>query len=148
MSLVTRHVPLFGSVFVSSRRVARVLSSAIIGGAALLLVLAAAAHAGRYHDYSCRTPSGESAPVDGWSGSVPSNGSWDNYAQNTCATGGALIAALGEQTTHFGQRRSGNLDAGNTNPRDADCCHDLACESRALDFGGKSRLPGVDVRSN
>ncbi len=102
MSLVTGHAPPWGSVVVSSRRVARVLSSAIVGGAALLLVLAAAAPAGRYHDYSCRTPSGESAPVDGWSGSVPSNGSWDNYAQNTCGAGGALIAALGEQTTHFG----------------------------------------------
>jgi hypothetical protein len=93
---------LFGSMFVSPRLLARVLSSAIVGGAALLLVLAAAAHAGRYHAYSCRTPSGESAPVDGWSGSLPSQGSWDNYAQNTCGVGGALIAALGEQTTHFG----------------------------------------------
>ena len=86
----------------SLRRRARVLSGATIGATALLLVLAAAAHAGRYHAYSCRTPLGESVPVDGWSGSVPSNGSWDNYAQNTCGEGGALIAALGEQTTHFG----------------------------------------------
>ena len=83
-------------------RQGRALVRAIIGAAALLLVLAAAAHAGRYHAYSCRTPSGESAPADGWSGSLPSEGSWDNYAQNTCSEGGALVAALGEQTTHFG----------------------------------------------
>jgi len=89
-------------VLASPRPVTRVLSGGIIAGATLLLVLAAVAHAGRYHAYSCRTPSGESAPVDGWSGSVPSEGSWDNYALNTCSEGGALIAALGEQTTHFG----------------------------------------------
>ncbi len=73
----------------------RVLSEAIIGAAALLLVLAAAAHAGRYHDYSCRTPSGESAPVDGWSGAT--TGVTFSYVENTCAKGGALVAALGDE---------------------------------------------------
>jgi hypothetical protein len=90
-----RHSPPFGSLPPSPRRPARVICKAIIGGSALLLVLAAAAHAGRYHDYSCRTPSGESAPVDGWSGST--SGVHFTYVENTCSRGGALIAALGDQ---------------------------------------------------
>ncbi|MGA2320197.1 MAG: hypothetical protein ABSG95_05585 [Solirubrobacteraceae bacterium] len=59
------------------------------------------AEAGEYHVYSCRTPSGESAPADGWSGSVAAGGAFDDYAKNTCAEGGALIAALGDQTVHI-----------------------------------------------
>jgi len=94
MSLVTGHAPPWGSVVVSSWRLALVLSKAIIGGTTLLLVLAAAAHAGRYHAYSCRTPSGESAPVDGWTGSTA--GTY-TYAENTCSTGGALVAGVGDQ---------------------------------------------------
>ncbi len=58
----------------------------------------ATAWAGEYHVYSCRTPSGEVAPTDGWSGSV--EGAYDDYAEDTCGKGGALIAALGDQTTH------------------------------------------------
>jgi hypothetical protein len=89
-----RHGPPSSSVFGSSDRVARTLSSAIIGGTALLLVLAAAAHAGRYHAYSCRTPSGESAPADGWSGSTTG---LPVLAEDTCGkSGGALVAALGQ----------------------------------------------------
>jgi hypothetical protein len=57
--------------------------------------------AGEYHVYSCRTPSGESAPTDGWSGAVAATGKVDDYAYNTCAEGGALIAALGDQTNHI-----------------------------------------------
>ena len=45
------------------------------------------AWAGQYHVYSCRTPSGESAPADGWSGSVAEGGAFDDYATNTCASG-------------------------------------------------------------
>jgi len=41
------------------------------------------AEAGEYHVYSCRTPSGESAPADGWSGSVAAGGAFDDYAKNT-----------------------------------------------------------------
>ncbi|HZL48559.1 MAG TPA: carboxypeptidase-like regulatory domain-containing protein [Solirubrobacteraceae bacterium] len=63
------------------------------------LALASGAEAGEYHVYSCRTPSGESAPTDGWSGSV--EGAFDVYAEDTCPTGGALVAALGDQTTHI-----------------------------------------------
>jgi hypothetical protein len=61
---------------------------------------AATARAGEYHVYACRTPSGESAPTEGWSGSVPNVRSYD-YAEDTCARGGALIAALGEQEGHL-----------------------------------------------
>jgi hypothetical protein len=57
------------------------------------LSLAPVASAGEYHVYSCRTPSGEAAPVDGWSGSA--GPTYDDYAKDTCAEGGALTAALG-----------------------------------------------------
>jgi len=61
----------------------------------------AVAHAGRYHVYSCRMPSGAAAPVDGWSGTLAPGGAYDDYAVNTCASGGALIAALGDETQHL-----------------------------------------------
>jgi len=79
--------------------VPRIFKAAIAVSLALA-TLAAAAHAGSYHVYSCRTPSGQSAPADGWSGSVAAGGAFDDYALNTCAAGGALIAALGDQTIH------------------------------------------------
>ena len=46
---------------------------------ALLALLAspAASSGGQYHVYSCRTPSGVSAPVDGWSGSVAKGSAYD-----------------------------------------------------------------------
>jgi len=66
---------------------------------AVCLVLAAGARAGEYHVYSCRTPSGASAPTDGWSGSV--TGAYDNYTYDTCASDGALTAAIGDLTTHI-----------------------------------------------
>ena len=96
MGRVRTHTPRLGSVFARPPYAARVLSGAFIAAAALLLLLAAVALAGRYHAYSCRTPSGESAPVDGWGGST--SGSY-TYAENTCATGGALVAALSGQVT-------------------------------------------------
>jgi hypothetical protein len=65
--------------------------------------LATAARAGSYHLYSCRTPAGESAPADGWVGSK--TGTY-TYAEDTCqTTGGALIAALGDQAA-----RTANTD--------------------------------------
>ncbi len=63
--------------------------------------LGGAARAGEYHVYSCRMPDGESAPTDGWSGSVGAGGAWDDYALNSCAEGGALVAALGDATSHL-----------------------------------------------
>src|ERR1035437_10122660 len=59
------------------------------------------ASAGRFHVYSCRTPAGESAPVDGWSGSVAKGSAVDVYAKNSCPSGGALVAALGDQSAHL-----------------------------------------------
>jgi hypothetical protein len=69
--------------------------------AVLVATTAASAQAGQYHVYTCRTPAGESAPADGWSGSLGAGGAFDDYAINTCSSGGALIAALGDQTTHL-----------------------------------------------
>ncbi len=56
------------------------------------LSLVASAGAGVYHVYSCRTPAGVVAPTDGWSGSV--SGPW-MFDVDSCASGGALTAALG-----------------------------------------------------
>lgn len=78
----------------------RVLKAAFVTGLALAAT-AASAQAGAYHVYTCRTPSGESAPVDGWSGSVAQGSAPDDYTENTCPQGGALLAALGDQTTHI-----------------------------------------------
>jgi hypothetical protein len=68
--------------------------------AGVILIGAGTATAGQYHLYSCRTPAGASAPADGWSGSVAAGSAYDVYAKNTCAEGGALVAALGDQTSH------------------------------------------------
>jgi hypothetical protein len=78
----------------------RIFNVAAVAAVLALVLPAAAAHAGSYHVYSCRTPSGASAPVDGWSGSVATGGAFDDYAVNTCGEGGALVAALGDQTIH------------------------------------------------
>jgi hypothetical protein len=56
------------------------------------VAVAPAATAGEYHVYACRTPSGEAAPADGWSGMA--GPAFDDFAVNTCAAGGALIASL------------------------------------------------------
>jgi hypothetical protein len=82
-------------------RIVAVLIVAMAPAAVSAAVSTASAHAGQYHVYTCRTPSGESAPADGWSGSVAVGGETDDYADNSCAEGGALIAALGDQSTHI-----------------------------------------------
>jgi hypothetical protein len=79
-----------------ARRIFKLASLA----ASVAVALGAAAARADYHVYSCRTPSGESAPADGWSGSVAAGGAFDDYALNTCAEGGALVAALGDATVH------------------------------------------------
>jgi hypothetical protein len=83
--------------------VLRILKGAAVaaGAGVALAGMAASADAGQYHVYTCRTPSGESAPADGWSGSVAAGGAYDDYATDTCAKGGAMIVALGDQTTHI-----------------------------------------------
>jgi hypothetical protein len=71
--------------------------------ASLALALLATGARAEYHVYSCRTPAGGSAPVDGWSGSVAGTFA---YASNACSQpGGALLAGLGDQPT-----RSANVD--------------------------------------
>jgi hypothetical protein len=62
-----------------------------------VLATAASAWAGEYHVYSCRTPNGEVAPTDGWSGSA--TGAYV-YAEDKCAKGGALVAALEDDVEH------------------------------------------------
>src|ERR1700719_1118181 len=79
-------------------RIFKPVSLALVG----LSLLASGAQAGSYHVYSCRTPVGEAAPADGWSGSK--SGTF-TYAQNTCQAGGALVAALGDQAA-----RTANTD--------------------------------------
>jgi hypothetical protein len=72
-----------------------------VGVAVLVaLALAASARAGGYHVYSCRTPSGAVAPTEGWSGSISLGAPYDDRVLNTCASSGALIAALGDETEH------------------------------------------------
>jgi hypothetical protein len=73
--------------------VIRIFKGTVAAGVGLL-VAAAVACAGQYHVYSCRTPAGAVAPVDGWGGSVA--GAY-TVAENTCPQGGALIAALSDQ---------------------------------------------------
>ena len=73
------------------------IATAALLAACLLLAGAEGASAGEYHVYSCRMPSGAVAPADGWSGS-PSGSTV--LAVDTCATGGALVAALGDGIEH------------------------------------------------
>jgi hypothetical protein len=77
----------------------RIFTAATLAASLALALVAARARAD-YHVYACRTPDGGAAPVDGWSGSVAAGGAFDDYALNTCAEGGALVAALGDQTIH------------------------------------------------
>ncbi len=71
---------------------------AIVG--LLALLGPGAAWGGRYHVYSCRTPDGAVAPVDGWSGTLGAGGAFDDYVIDSCSSGGALVAALGSETRH------------------------------------------------
>jgi len=65
-----------------------------------LIPLAGMDSGGEYHVYGCRTPGGAAAPADGWSGAIAPGSASDDYALDTCAEGGALVAALGESTSH------------------------------------------------
>jgi hypothetical protein len=82
----------------------RELRGAVAAGLAIglatglaLAALAAGAWAGEYHVYSCRTPTGQVAPTDGWSASE--HPAYDPTL-NTCASGGGLIAALDAGYAH------------------------------------------------
>ncbi len=83
--------------------VVRRASTAALATSLALALLAAAAHAGEYHVYSCRMPNGQAAPADGWSGSVAPGSAADDYALDTCAEGGALVAEMEDATTHLAE---------------------------------------------
>jgi hypothetical protein len=55
------------------------------------------AHAGGFHVFGCRMPDGQVAPTDGWS---ESSSGIAASLQDSCAASGALVAALGDGTTH------------------------------------------------
>jgi hypothetical protein len=55
------------------------------------------ARAGGYHVYGCRMPDGQTAPTDGW---TESSSGIAALLQDTCASSGALVAALGEGVAH------------------------------------------------
>jgi hypothetical protein len=74
----------------------RALRCSLVVGLALA-VFAAAAHAGEYHVYSCRTPAGLVAPTVGWSS--PEHSPVDPTS-NTCESGGGLIAAMDAGVEH------------------------------------------------
>jgi hypothetical protein len=78
--------------------VAALASLATAGGATVDAAVASAA-AGEFHVYTCRTPAGQSAPADGWSASKSGAVSFDS-TEDTCEEGGALFAALKDQTAH------------------------------------------------
>ena len=83
-----------------SRRAVR--AARLVALAALTVAaMPGSAQAGSYHVYSCRTPAGESAPVDGWSGSLAPESAIDVHADDTCPSGGALVASIGEQEPHL-----------------------------------------------
>jgi hypothetical protein len=85
----------------SAARLLAVAAAFVLGAAT---VAAANAVAGEYHVYSCRTPAGESAPADGWSGSQVGP---EAFADDTCSQPeGALIAAL-----RAGTARTANVDS-------------------------------------
>ncbi len=64
----------------------------VVGG-----VICPSAQAGQYHVYSCRTPDGQVAPVDGWSESVSQA---NDHTADTCASEGGLVAALNAGHSH------------------------------------------------
>src|SRR5580700_6007173 len=96
-------VAVFERMSKRARRTARlgavvvVLAAAASGAAAV----PSTAAAGQFHVYSCRTPSGESAPTDGWSGSVTGTAS---IVEDTCSqAGGALMAGLPAETPRYAE---------------------------------------------
>lgn len=79
-------------------RCARALTASLLVSCGLALAPAGAS-AGRYHVYSCRMPDGKAAPTDGWTSST-TPASATVLATDTCASGGALTAALGDGVPH------------------------------------------------
>ena len=123
----------------------RILQRALAAGPALAAVLVvlglagASAQAGQYHVYSCRTPTGLPAPTDGWTGSVAAGGAVDDYALNTCGKGGALVAALGDETKHFPGVDFGTWGFGS--PVGATIARATLWRAGDTDGGGDARPP-------
>jgi hypothetical protein len=78
-------------------RLTAVAAGFLLGVAVLSAALGASAQAGQYHVYTCRTPDGAVAPVDGWSEAVSTA---NDHTSNTCASGGGLAAALNAGHAH------------------------------------------------
>jgi hypothetical protein len=70
------------------------LASLVLASGTAAVAGAGVAQAGQFHVYACRTPSGASAPADGWSGSKVGAAT---FVGDTCPQGGALVAALYEE---------------------------------------------------
>lgn len=70
------------------------LASLVAASGVVAVEYVGVAEAGQYHVYACRTPSGGSAPADGWSGSKVGAAT---FIGDTCPQGGALVAALDEE---------------------------------------------------
>lgn len=92
------HVRTSTTLTPKSSRCAQALAASLLVCCGLTLAPSVAS-AGRYHVYSCRTPNGNPAPTDGWM-STTTPPSATVIATNTCATGGALTAALGDGVEH------------------------------------------------
>lgn len=75
----------------------RMQTAVALLAATACLIGASSAQGGQYHVYSCRTPGGAVAPTDGWVSSVSGVAS---VAEDGCKNSGALVAALGDGTTH------------------------------------------------
>ena len=72
----------------AAARVALATAAALTAAAAL----AAGAQAGEYHVYSCRTPTGQPAPTEGWS--APEHSGEDTTADTCEEADGGLVAGL------------------------------------------------------
>jgi hypothetical protein len=73
------------------------LATVVLVALCALTVGAGSAQAGEYHVYGCRMPNGQVAPTDGW---IESKSGTSDSTQDTCGTGGALVAALSDGATH------------------------------------------------
>ncbi|HEY7952164.1 MAG TPA: hypothetical protein VID70_04200, partial [Solirubrobacteraceae bacterium] len=78
-------------------RLMKVATAFLLGIAIASGALGASAQAGQYHVYTCRTPDGAVAPVDGWSEAVSTA---NDHTANTCTSGGGLVAALNAGHAH------------------------------------------------
>jgi hypothetical protein len=89
----------------AGRGIARAAVVAVVWLVLLGATASAVAWAGAYHVYSCRTPDGGVAPIDGWSESTSLSQTID-HTENTCPSGGlgGMVAGL----------RSGHVHPANT----------------------------------